>query len=51
MSLYDFINSQREWYKIDAILDVGYQLISIIKDIHNTGHSYNNMQNENVMIN
>ena len=51
MSLNYYINSQREWQKIDAILDVGCQVINIIKDIHETGHSYNNMKPENVMLN
>ena len=51
MMLHDYVNSQIEWQKIDTILDIGCQLINIIKDVHETGHSYNNMKHENVMIN
>lgn len=51
MTLDDYIESQRSWQKIDAIIDVGCQLINIIKDIHLTGHSYNNMKAENIMVN
>ena len=51
MTLNDYIDSQRSYQKIDAILDVGCQLINLIKEIHLTGHSYNNMKLENVMVN
>ena len=50
MSLHDYIDSQRSWQKIDTILDVGCQLINIIKEIHYTGHTYNNMKHDNVMV-
>ena len=50
MTLNDYIDSQRSWQKIDAILDVGCQLINIIKGIHYTGHTYNNMKHDNVMV-
>ena len=30
MKLIDYIDSQNEWHKLDAILDVGCQLINII---------------------
>lgn len=51
MSLLSYFNSKRDWYRIDAVLDVGFQLINIINDIHETGYCYNNLKPENVMVN
>ena len=51
MSLVSYVDSKKDWYKIDAVLDVGFQLISTISDIHETGYCFNNLKPENVMVN
>ena len=51
MNLLSYIDSKRDWYKIDAILDVGFQLMNIINEIHATGYCFNNLKHENVMVN
>ena len=47
----DYLQEHREWYRLDAILHVGCQLLQIIQSIHATGYTYNNVKHENVMIN
>ena len=51
ITLLDHLQLHRDWYYLDAILNVGSQLLSIIYQIHETGYTYNNMKLENIMIN
>ena len=51
MTLGQYLEGKRHWARLEAVLVVGCQLLQIAQQLHEIGYTYNNLKQENIMIN